>query len=87
MKVRVLSGSSLEGGRFTGHWPGTAIDSEDALAFSVRENIRPMIEIVPSNRLRMPMLAWCRAKQGFAWFWSLATEWPPRELPSFASRR
>src|SRR6266851_5251440 len=29
---------------------GTAIDTEDALAFSVLENIRPMVETVPLER-------------------------------------
>ena len=36
------------GGRsIYGSLAGTAIDTEDALAFSVLENIRPMIETVP----------------------------------------
>jgi propanol-preferring alcohol dehydrogenase len=39
------------GGRSVyGTLAGTAIDSEDALAFSVRENIRPMIETVPLEK-------------------------------------
>ena len=32
-------------------WPsGTAIDSEDTLAFSVQSGVRPMVEIVPLER-------------------------------------
>jgi len=46
------------GGRsIYGSLAGTAIDTEDVLAFSVLENIRPMIETLPSNRLLMRTLA------------------------------
>jgi len=39
------------GGRsINGSLAGTAIETEDALAFSVLENIRPMIETVPLER-------------------------------------
>ena len=39
------------GGRsIYGTLAGTAIDTEDSLAFSVLENIRPMIETVPLER-------------------------------------
>jgi len=39
------------GGRsIYGSLAGTAIETEDALAFSVLENIRPMIETVPLER-------------------------------------
>ena len=41
------SRSSLEGGRSTRSLTGSPIDSEDTLAFSVLENIRPMIETAP----------------------------------------
>jgi alcohol dehydrogenase, propanol-preferring len=54
------------GGRsIYGTLAGTAIDSEDALAFSVRENIRPMIEIVP---LEQAADAYARMMQGKARF-------------------
>jgi alcohol dehydrogenase, propanol-preferring len=43
----VRSRLSLEGCSIYGSLAGTAIDTEDALAFSVLENIRPMIETVP----------------------------------------
>jgi hypothetical protein len=36
---------------------GTAIDTEDTLAFGVLENVRPMIETFLSNRLLMLTLA------------------------------
>ena len=46
------------GGRSTyGSLTGTPIDGEDTLAFSVLENIRPMIETVPLDRLLMLTLA------------------------------
>jgi len=42
------------GGRsISGSLTGTPIDSEDTLAFSVLENIRPMIETLRSNKLLM----------------------------------
>jgi propanol-preferring alcohol dehydrogenase len=54
------------GGRSVhGTLAGTAIDSEDALAFSVRENIRPMIETVP---LEKAADAYARMMQGKARF-------------------
>lgn len=37
----------MEGRSIYGSLTGTAIDTEDALAFSVLEKIRPMIETVP----------------------------------------
>ena len=33
-----------------GHAAGTAIDSEDTLAFSVLSGVRPMIELMPLAR-------------------------------------
>jgi propanol-preferring alcohol dehydrogenase len=54
------------GGRSVyGTLAGTAIDSEDTLAFSVRENIRPMIETVPLERAAD---AYARMMQGKARF-------------------
>jgi propanol-preferring alcohol dehydrogenase len=44
---------------------GTAIETEDALAFSVLENIRPMIETVP---LEQAADAYARMMQGAARF-------------------
>src|ERR1700731_3475992 len=50
------------GGRsIYGSLTGTAIDSEDTLAFSVLENIRPMIETVP---LEQAAEAYARMMQG-----------------------
>jgi len=40
-------------GRSSRELTGTPIDSEDTLAFSVLENIRPMIETLPLNKLLM----------------------------------
>jgi hypothetical protein len=52
------------GGRsIYGSLAGTAIDTEDALAFSVLENIRPLIEIVP-----LEQAADAYARQGKARF-------------------
>jgi propanol-preferring alcohol dehydrogenase len=54
------------GGRSVyGTLAGTAIDSEDTLAFSVLENIRPMIETVP---LEQAADAYARMMQGKARF-------------------
>jgi len=44
---------------------GTAIDTEDALAFSVLENVRPMIETLP---LEQAADAYARMMQGKARF-------------------
>ena len=48
-----------------GSLTGTPIDAEDALAFSVLENIRPMIEILP---LEQAADAYARMMQGNARF-------------------
>ena len=54
------------GGRsIYGSLTGTPIDNEDALAFSVLENIRPMIETFP---LEQASGAYARAMQGKARF-------------------
>ncbi len=54
------------GGRsIYGSLAGTAIDTEDALAFSVLESIRPMIETVP---LEQAADAYARMMQGKARF-------------------
>jgi propanol-preferring alcohol dehydrogenase len=54
------------GGRaIYGSLAGTAIDTEDALAFSVLENIRPMIETAP---LEQAAEAYARMMQGKARF-------------------
>ena len=54
------------GGRsIYGSLAGTAIDTEDALAFSVLENIRPMIETLP---LEQAADAYARMMQGKARF-------------------
>ena len=54
------------GGRsIYGSLAGTAIDTEDALAFSVFENIRPMIETVP---LEQAADGYARMMQGKARF-------------------
>jgi D-arabinose 1-dehydrogenase-like Zn-dependent alcohol dehydrogenase len=54
------------GGRsIYGSLAGTAIDTEDALAFSVLENIRPMIETVP---LEQAAGGYARMMQGKARF-------------------
>jgi len=62
-----LSASSLVfGGRsIYGTLAGTAIETEDALAFSVLENIRPMIETAP---LEQAADAYARMMQGKARF-------------------
>jgi propanol-preferring alcohol dehydrogenase len=56
----VLGGRSIYGSL-----AGTAIDTEDALAFSVLENIRPMIETVPLEQVDD---AYARMMQGKARF-------------------
>jgi propanol-preferring alcohol dehydrogenase len=48
-----------------GSLAGTAIDTEDALAFSVLENVRPMIETVP---LEQAADGYARMLQGKARF-------------------
>ena len=49
--IQVDAASLVFGGRaIYGTLTGTAIDSEDTLAFSVLENIRPMIETAPLER-------------------------------------
>jgi alcohol dehydrogenase, propanol-preferring len=54
------------GGRtIQGSLTGTAIDNEDTLAFSVLENIRPMIETLP---LEQAADAYARMMQGKARF-------------------
>ncbi len=54
------------GGRsIYGSLTGTPIDNEDTLAFSVLENIRPMIETVP---LEQAVDAYARMMQGKARF-------------------
>jgi propanol-preferring alcohol dehydrogenase len=54
------------GGRsIYGTLAGTAIDTEDALAFSVRERIRPLIETAPLERAAD---AYARMMQGKARF-------------------
>jgi D-arabinose 1-dehydrogenase-like Zn-dependent alcohol dehydrogenase len=54
------------GGRsIYGSLAGTAIDNEDTLAFSVLENIRPMIETVP---LEQAADGYARMMQGKARF-------------------
>ena len=56
----------VSGGRsIHGSLTGTPIDAEDALAFSVLENIRPMIEILP---LEQAADAYARMMQGNARF-------------------
>jgi D-arabinose 1-dehydrogenase-like Zn-dependent alcohol dehydrogenase len=62
-----LNASSLVfGGRsIYGALTGTPIDNEDTLAFSVLENIRPMIETVPLERAAD---AYARMMQGEARF-------------------
>ena len=56
----------VSGGRsIYGSLTGTPIDAEDALAFSVLENIRPMIEVLP---LEQAADAYARMMQGNARF-------------------
>jgi hypothetical protein len=56
---------SFGGRSIYGSLAGTAIDTEDALAFSVLENIRPMIETLP---LEQAAEAYARMMQGKARF-------------------
>ena len=57
--IRLISLQKIPGGR--GGLTGTPIDGEDTLAFSVLENIRPMIETVP---LEQAADAYARMMQG-----------------------
>lgn len=59
--VQLIFGSRSIEGSLT----GTAIDSEDALSFSVLENVRPMIETVP---LEQAANAYSRMMEGKAQF-------------------
>jgi len=62
--IQVNATSLIFGGRSVhGSLTGTPIDSEDTLAFSVLENIRPMIETVP---LEQAADAYARMMQGKA---------------------
>jgi propanol-preferring alcohol dehydrogenase len=64
--IQVNAASLVFGGRaIYGTLTGTAIDSEDTLAFSVLENIRPMIETAPLERAAD---AYARMMQGQARF-------------------
>jgi propanol-preferring alcohol dehydrogenase len=64
--IQLSAVSLVFGGRsIYGTLAGTAIDSEDTLAFSVQENIRPMIETVPLERAAD---AYARMMQGKARF-------------------
>ena len=56
---------SSSAGAIYGALTGTPIDNEDTLAFSVLENIRPMIETVPLERAAD---AYARMMQGDARF-------------------
>ena len=65
-EIKVNAFPLVFGGRsIYGTLTGTAIDSEDTLAFSVLENIRPMIETVP---LEQAADAYARMMQGKARF-------------------
>jgi alcohol dehydrogenase, propanol-preferring len=65
-EMRVSAGPLVFGGRsIYGALTGTAIDNEDTLAFSVLQNIRPMIETVP---LEQAADAYARMMQGKARF-------------------
>jgi alcohol dehydrogenase, propanol-preferring len=65
-EMRVSAGPLIFGGRsIYGALTGTAIDNEDTLAFSVLQNIRPMIETVP---LEQAADAYARMMQGKARF-------------------
>jgi D-arabinose 1-dehydrogenase-like Zn-dependent alcohol dehydrogenase len=64
--IQLSAFSLVFGGRsIYGTLAGMAIDSEDALAFSVLENIRPMIETLP---LEQAADAYARMMQGKARF-------------------
>jgi propanol-preferring alcohol dehydrogenase len=65
-EIRLNTFPPVFGGRsIYGTLTGTAIDNEDTLAFSVLENIRPMIETVP---LEQAAEAYARMMQGKARF-------------------
>jgi D-arabinose 1-dehydrogenase-like Zn-dependent alcohol dehydrogenase len=65
-QIQVSASSLVFGGRsIYGALTGTAIDNEDTLAFSVLENIRPMVETVP---LEQAADAYARMMQGKARF-------------------
>ena len=65
-QIQLSAFSLVFGGRsIYGALTGTAIDNEDTLAFSVLENIRPMIETVP---LEQAAEAYARMMQGKARF-------------------
>src|SRR5712672_3290321 len=65
-EIRLNAFPLVFGGRsIYGSLAGTAIDTEDALAFSVLENIRPMIETLP---LEQAAEAYARMMQGKARF-------------------
>ena len=65
-QIRLDASTLVFGGRsISGSLTGTPIDSEDTLAFSVLENIRPMIETVP---LEQAADAFARMMQGKARF-------------------
>jgi D-arabinose 1-dehydrogenase-like Zn-dependent alcohol dehydrogenase len=64
--IRLSAFPLVFGGRsIYGTLAGTAIETEDALAFSVLENIRPMIETAPLDRAAD---AYARMMQGKARF-------------------
>ena len=59
------------GGRsIYGSLTGTPTDSEDTLAFSVLENIRPMIETFPLEQAADAYARMMQGKHGSAWCWS-----------------
>ena len=65
-EIHVSAFPLVFGGRsIYGSLAGTAIDTEDVLAFSVLENIRPMIETLP---LEQAADAYARMMQGKARF-------------------
>jgi propanol-preferring alcohol dehydrogenase len=65
-QIQISASSLVFGGRsIYGALTGTPIDNEDTLAFSVLENIRPMIETVP---LEQAADAYARMMQGKARF-------------------
>ena len=45
------------------------LDTDDALAFSVLENIRPMIETVPLEQAADVYARMIEGEDGFAWCW------------------
>jgi len=58
------------GGRsIYGSLTGTPIDSEDTLAFSVLENIRPMIETAPLEQAADAYARMMQGKARFGWCW------------------